>query len=682
MLKNQRLSRITGNGSIQNRIIIFTLTFFIIAISALTVINIISVKKDMTELMIQNGYDIAESIRHHIEDGIKTERRITELLDKQIISVSRIVGAIDLSQLSNSELGIIANKSGIDYIYITDENNSIVYSNIIETIGKSIDSYIFDESKTDDKGDTDYLNQNNWNHKIIKYGGIKLENGWHVHIGINASVYLDIKRELDMQAISVHVAESENVLFAGVIDDNYVQIAGSDNNNGKTYDSEEFRKSIQTRQEYDTNFYSTDNQVDGHLFLLPLYDNNEHIGSVVVHTSNSELKNISKQLIAQMMVFSIIAITFAAIGLYVLIRKSLLPIKLISEDLEKMANGDFKSASNTDNIESKDEIGIIVQSLHKMKDYMIVLIEEVQLASNELSAKSSALTQTTMATEVSSREVASAMEKLTSNIIVQNNYTEQILESTSEIKNEINVISDHLTNSLIVSECTKNMGLKGLIEIDTLEENAQKSTQKTKEVVENIKGVHKYAQNAEEIMTLIKDVANQTNLLALNASIEAARAGEHGLGFAVVAHEIRTLAENTASAIKNIQGIISNIQSRSENSVISMEEMISLIYVQEEAIEQSKMIFDKTAVDLSMVVNYLTDLKEEHVKNLIHSQTQIDITINEIAEVSGITTSEVQNVLAATEEQLALNESTTELADNSEKLSERLKDNLSRLQVV
>lgn len=149
-------------------------------------------------------------------------------------------------------------------------------------------------------------------------------------------------------------------------------------------------------------------------------------------------------------------------------------------------------------------------------------------------------------------------------------------------------------------------------------------------------------------MTIIKDVAGQTNLLALNASRETARAGEQGAGFAVVANEIINLAVNTASAIKNIQGIITDIQQKSKDSFVNMDVMIALIFIQEEVIEQSKILFDKTEVDLSTVVEYLTDLKDDHLEILILNQHHIDKVINDMADISNFVTAQVQNVLGST----------------------------------
>ncbi len=162
----------------------------------------------------------------------------------------------------------------------------------------------------------------------------------------------------------------------------------------------------------------------------------------------------------------------------------------------------------------------------------------------------------------------------TDNVVVNVNHQTVEMNATVEIiRNMVNAISQIATDSANVnktSSVTAELAKKGwhtvennVTGMEMINNNFIKTSQK-------LGGLGKASKQIEEIIEVIDDIAEQTNLLALNAAIEAARAGEHGKGFAVVADEVRKLADRSGKATKQISALVKNIQNVTNETVQSM----------------------------------------------------------------------------------------------------------------
>jgi aerotaxis receptor len=206
---------------------------------------------------------------------------------------------------------------------------------------------------------------------------------------------------------------------------------------------------------------------------------------------------------------------------------------------------------------TKDELGDLNAALSVMRNNLHELIANVRdgitslnQSSGEVSTSAySSLRVTEMQSEAASG-MAAAME---------------------ELSVSIDQVSEHANDAHRVSQISSEQAVEGGRIIHSAATEMERIATAVNNVGEKIRGLEEYSSEISGIVNVIRDIADQTNLLALNAAIEAARAGEQGRGFAVVADEVRKLAERTATSTKEISTMISKIQDGTKQAVQEME---------------------------------------------------------------------------------------------------------------
>jgi methyl-accepting chemotaxis protein len=329
------------------------------------------------------------------------------------------------------------------------------------------------------------------------------------------------------------------------------------------------------------------------------------------------------------------------------------PITKIKETVEKFASGDLSDRSNIKvsflGRDLKDEITDLGDSVDQMAESMSSVIGSITESANRLAASSSTVSETAKsiadgASQQSGQtaQAATAMEEMSATVIEVAKNAQQVSESSTEAQ-EIATNGGEIVRQAITA--------------------MQEVSDSTTSTADTIGKLGKSSEEIGSIISVINDIADQTNLLALNAAIEAARAGEQGRGFAVVADEVRKLAERTTTATKEIGGMISSIQKDTGTAVEAMGDGIQKVdngvRLANEAGEALSQIVTGIQNVTDMVRQIATSTEEQSA-----TSDEISRNMDSISEVATTSESAISEVTGATEEMGRLAADLKELVAN------------------
>ena len=334
---------------------------------------------------------------------------------------------------------------------------------------------------------------------------------------------------------------------------------------------------------------------------------------------------------------SVVALIASILVLLFFINRIILkPLNKIVEHIQGITDGSSVNLTRRLDVESDDEIGVIAKSLNALTERLREFISEVKTTSNENASISHELSTT--ATQVGSN-VEHSVEIVKDATTTAKGTQSEIVESLDVAENsqkEVKRANENLSSA-------KN-------EIITLTSKVQESAQVEAELSEKIATLSQEASEVKNILVVIDEIADQTNLLALNAAIEAARAGEHGRGFAVVADEVRKLAERTQKSLAEINATINIVVESIVDTASKMNQNSQEIQELAEVAESVERKINQTV----SVVDHAVETSEMAVKDFEKTVENIDEIVDKIEKITDISSTNARSVeeIAAAAEHL------------------------------
>ncbi|KKE80255.1 methyl-accepting chemotaxis protein [Bacilli bacterium] len=376
-----------------------------------------------------------------------------------------------------------------------------------------------------------------------------------------------------------------------------------------------------------------------------------------------------KQIIITSIITFIVVLILGVITAFITSRSIVNPIKTVMEQMQKITSGNL----NNDELhtDSKDELGQLIHATNGMNNSMRNIMLTISEVTATVSAHSEELTQSANEVRSGTEQISTTMEELATGSESQANMTtdlstmmkdytekiEQTTENTERATNESNqvlVLADEGTELM-------NASMKQMENIDSIVQDS----------VEKVQDLDEQSREISKLVVVIQDIADQTNLLALNAAIEAARAGEQGRGFAVVADEVRKLAEQVGNSVTDISTIVGSIQNEINQVTNSLNDGYKEVELGTNQIRLTNEKFSTIQHSISEAVNSINFINT-NMADIAASSQEMNSSIYEIAAISEQSAAGIEQTSASSQQTSSAMEEVAGSANELSKLAEEL----------
>lgn len=368
---------------------------------------------------------------------------------------------------------------------------------------------------------------------------------------------------------------------------------------------------------------------------------------LVISADDSEVMADSVKLIVNVTVISVVIGLLAIAAVFFFIVRMLSPLEYAAGAVEKLAALDFREndvRKEARFARLRDEAGNIMNAVLKLRGELTGVVADLKTQSKALFTQSDSLSESAANTMANMKDTDRAVDEMANGATMLAQETQSASESVVEIGNMIDEVNDNSEALAKNADDMKELGENAENILKQLIDGQHEMVEHIGVVSDKTHEANQAAEKIAEVVSLITEIASQTNLLSLNASIEAARAGDAGRGFAVVAENIKQLAEQTTSSAADIQDIIHDLETKSNETVEKTDAVNKIVNKQSEDMK-------KTADILNQVIKGIIGLIDR-IDGIAASVANMDKSKEKVVDV-------IQNLSSVSQENAASTEETS-----------------------
>jgi methyl-accepting chemotaxis protein len=391
----------------------------------------------------------------------------------------------------------------------------------------------------------------------------------------------------------------------------------------------------------------------------------------------SEISKAATPILKTTFLVILLAVIIGIVAVFFIVKSIVKPLKQIKETAVTVSQGDLTQYVD---INTDDVIGELGKAFNGMLDGLRGLVQKVEQTAEQVASSAEQLSASAEETNAATEQVSDSIQGVAKNAEKETTAIDITSQSLKEVSVGVVQIADHSAHVAELSrQAVVHADAGGKVVTNTVNQ-MQSIHGLVTESHTTIQSLYESSNKVSDILEVISGIADQTNLLALNAAIEAARAGEHGKGFAVVADEVRKLAEQTQSSAKEINAIVKSIQSDTENTVQMMnritEDVKNGVDITNEAIEK----FNGILISTREIVPQMEEVSAT-AEQMSATIQEVESSSEELVKIAQTNAKTSEEVAASAEEQLASMQEISASAQSLSSMAEELKSTTTQFKI-